>query len=219
MLQVFIIGQAPRPDLEEEIRAAVPGLRVHLRGALDGLSRQEIDALAPRDGADTLFTVLPSGEGVRISKAAVTARLRERLASVSGPVLLACTGSFKGLPERPDLVQPSAVLNALAEALLPRGRLGLFVPLPEQAEVLGSARGREGLSVVAVPLRPHGDEEARVAAARRMAAAAPDLVLLDCISYTRRDKAAAVAALPASCPVLLSVSVAARAAASLLPED
>ena len=49
-----------------------------------------------------------------------------------------------------------------------------------------------------------------------MAALKPDLVLMDCISYTRRDKAAVAAAV--ACPVLLSVSVAARAAACLVEE-
>lgn len=75
---------------------------------------------------------------------------------------------------------------------------------------------REGLTLAVIPLRPHADDAARTAAVREMATEAPDLVLLDCISYTRRDKAVAVAGL--SCPVLLSVTVAARAAASLLPE-
>ena len=196
--------------------AAAPGLKVALRGALDGMTRQEIAAIPPRDGADTLFTLLPSGEGVSISKAAVTTRMRAMLEATSGPVLLACTGTFKGLPERPDLVQPSAVLNGMAEALLPRGRLGLVVPLPEQAAALGASRARDGLSLAVVALRPGSDDAARAAAMAELAAQKPDLVLLDCISYTRRDKAAAVAALP--CPVLLSVAVAARAAASLLPE-
>lgn len=215
-LPVFVIGQAPRPDLEAEIAAAAPGVPVALRGALDGMTREEIAAIPPRDGADTLFTVLPSGEGVSISKVAVTQRMRGLLAETAGPVLLACTGTFKGLPERPDLVQPSAVLNGLAEALLPRGRLGLFVPLPEQAATLGASRSREGLSLAVVALRPYSDDAARAAAMAEMAAQKPDLVLLDCISYTRRDKVAAVAAL--ACPVLLSAAVAARAAASLLPE-
>jgi protein AroM len=216
MLQVLTIGQSPRPDLEEEIRAAVPGLPVALRGALDGLTRDELRAIAPRGDADTLFTVLPSGEAVTVSKAEVTARLRSALAATRGPVLLACTGAFKGLPARPDLVQPSAVLNALAEALLPRGRLGLFVPLPEQVETLGRARLRDGLQLRAVALQPHLDDAAREAAARDMAGFAPDLVLLDCMSYTRRDKAVLGAVL--SCPVLLAISVAAHAVAALLPE-
>ncbi len=217
MLQILIIGQAPRPDLEAELRAAAPGLRYRIAGALDGLTRTEIATLAPRDDADTLFTILPSGESVTISKADVTRRLLAKIAGVSGPTLLACTGSFKGMPERADLVQPSAVLNALAGALLPRGRLGLFVPLPEQVAGLGAERARDGLAVFAVALRPGGDDAARADAARQMAAHAPDLVLLDCISYTRRDKAVVAAAL--NCPVLLSVAVAARAAACLLAED
>ena len=216
MLQVVIIGQAPRVDLEAEIRAAVPGLAFRMQGALDGLSRGEIGALPPKDGADTLFTVLPSGEAITVSKAAVTQRLLGKVAAMTGPVLLACTGTFKGLPERAGLVQPSAVLNALAAALLPRGRLGLFLPLPEQAEALGGARQREGLEVLPIALRPQSDDAARADAAKRMAALKPDLVLMDCISYTRRDKAAVAAAV--ACPVLLSVSVAARAAACLVEE-
>lgn len=215
-LPVFVIGQAPREDLTAEIAAAVPGLRIAMRGALDGLARAEITALAPRDGADTLFTVLPSGEGVRVSKAEVTRRLRHMVAETTGTVLLACTGAFKGLPERPGLIQPSAVLNGLAEALLPRGRLGLFVPLAEQAAALRTSRARAGLTLAVVPLQPHADDATRAAAVREMAVAAPDLALLDCISYTRRDKVVAMAGL--SCPVLLSVAVAARAAASLMPE-
>jgi len=216
VLDVFVIGQAPRPDVEAEIRAAVPGLAIRMQGALDGLSRAEIGALAPKDGADTLFTVLPSGEAVTISKAAVTQRLRAKLAATERPVLLSCTGHFDGLPERPGLVQPSEVLNALATALLPRGRLGLFLPLAEQEEALGGARARDGLTVTTVALRPQGDDAARLAAAQRMAAARPDLVLLDCMSYSRRDKAVISTVL--SCPILLSISVAARAAASLLAE-
>jgi protein AroM len=216
MLRVITIGQSPRPDLEAEIAAAMPGLRVALEGALDGLPRAALDDLAPRDGADTLFTMLPSGEGIAVSKAAVTERLRARLAALRGPVLLACTGAFAGLPERVDLVQPSAVLNALAEALLPRGRLGLAVPFAAQIPTLAGKRARPGIETVAVALRPGGDDAARQAAARELAAARPDLVLLDCISYTRADAAAFRAAL--DCPVLLSVAVAARAAASLLPE-
>lgn len=216
MLQVLIIGQSPRPDLDAEIRAAVPGLDFRMSGALDGLSRPELDAFAPAEGADTLFTVLPSGETITVSKKKVTQRLVARLEAMAGPVLMACTGSFAGLPERPNLVQPSPVLNALAAALLPRGRLGLFLPLPEQVDAFGAARAQPGLTVHAIPLRPHSDDAAREAAARRMAAFAPDLVLLDCISYGRRDKAVIGAIL--RCPILLSVAVAARTAAGLLDE-
>lgn len=216
MLKVLCIGQSPRPDLAAEIEAAVPGLPLDLRGALDGLSRAGLDRLAPRDGADTLYTTLPSGEGITVSKAAVTTRMRALVEAARGPTLLACTGAFKGLPECPGLVQPSAVLNALAEALLPRGRLGILVPLPEQIPELRAARERPGLDVIGMALRPQGDDAARARVAAEMAAARPDLVLLDCISYTRADKAAFTRAL--ECPVLLASSIAARVAAAMLDE-
>jgi len=211
-LAVFTIGQAPRPGLLAEIAAAAPGLDIDLYGALDGLTRAEIDRLGPQKASDVLFTALPDGAAVTISKAAVTERLRGRLADISGPVLLACTGAFTGLPARPDLVQPSAVLNALAEALLPTGHLALVVPLAEQIETLTALRQRPGLRVSAVVQQPFTDPTPTVAA---LAPLRPDLILLDCISYTRRDKTAFAAL---GCPVLLAVAVAARAAASLLPE-
>ena len=50
VLPVFVIGQAPRPDLAAEIAAAAPGLPIAMRGALDGMTRDEIGAIPPRDG-------------------------------------------------------------------------------------------------------------------------------------------------------------------------
>ncbi len=215
-LQVLLIGQSPRPGLEAEIAAAAPGLDFATRGALDGMTREEVAGIRPKDGPDTLFTILPSGESVKISKAAATERLAVLLGGSEGPALLACTGAFKGLPDHPGLVQPSAVLNALGEALLPRGRLALFVPLAEQIPTLTGKRRREGLVVEAVALAPGSDDATIDAAAAAMAPFRPGLVLLDCMSYTRADKARIARTL--SCPILLSIAVAARAAASLLPE-
>jgi protein AroM len=217
-MRVFVIGQSPRPEVEAEIAAAVPGVTLILEGALDGLTREQIATeAAPLDAADTLFTVLPSGEATTISKTAVAARLALRLTSLSaGPALLCCTGAFKGLPRRPDIVQPSGVLNALAAALLPEGTLGLFVPVPEQVATLEKLRGRPGLRTTALTLQPLSDTEAIDEAAWRMAAHKPDLVILDCMSYTRADKARIATIL--ACPILLSITAAARATACLLAE-
>ncbi len=215
-MRVFVIGQSPRPDIEAEIAAAVPGIALRVEGALDGMSRERIAAeAAPRSDADALFTVLPSGETVTISKRFVSGRLAARLAE-GGPALLCCTGAFHGLPRRADIVQPSEVLNGLADSLLPTGTLGLFVPLAEQVATLSAKRARPGRRVVALPLSPLADAATIDAAARRMAAEKPDLVILDCMSYTRAGKTRIASIV--GCPILLSIAVAARAAASLLPE-
>ena len=70
---VVVIGQSPRPSIAAEISALLsPGVAIELRGALDGMSRAEIDAIPPRDGTDALFTLLPNGDAVKISKKAVS---------------------------------------------------------------------------------------------------------------------------------------------------
>ena len=72
---VVVIGQSPRPSVVNEIAAVLsPGLEIDLRGALDGMTRAEIDAIPPSDGHDALFTLLPNGDSVTISKKAVEAR-------------------------------------------------------------------------------------------------------------------------------------------------
>src|SRR5262245_14823034 len=78
---VVVIGQSPRPSIADEITAVLsPGMAVELRGALDGMSRTEIDAIPPMDGYDTLFTLLPDGDGVVISKKEVEKRAGQQLA-------------------------------------------------------------------------------------------------------------------------------------------
>src|SRR5260370_35346616 len=77
---VVVIGQSPRPSVAAEIAAVLsPGISIELRGALDGMSRAEIEAIPPTDGYDTLFTLLPNGDGIITSKKQVNRRARETL--------------------------------------------------------------------------------------------------------------------------------------------
>ena len=106
-------------------------------------------------------------------------------------------------------------MNGLAASLLPAGTLGLFVPLPEQTKTLSELRARSRVRVVALPLRPLSNATVVDAAARQMAEQRPDLVILDCMSYSRADKARI--AVIVDCPILLPLVVAARVMACLLP--
>jgi protein AroM len=208
-LGAIVIGQSPRPDIERLLQDAVgPSTEVRLVGSLDGLSRPEIDRLTPVDAADTMFTKLPDGSGVVISKRAVTERAQVLIdrfaASGAGATVMCCTGAFGGLAPAGVVVFPSAVLSGLAQGLLPSGRLGLFVPLPAQMHALARKWERPGVEVVAEPLLPLADDAESMAAADRLAARRPDLVIMDCISYTPAHRAAVRQRL--ACPVLLAVT-------------
>ena len=72
-LLVLTIGQAPRHDLVTELTDALggpgPGPRpIEVRGALDGLSLDEITSLVTVADADALHTRLPGDVDVVVSK-------------------------------------------------------------------------------------------------------------------------------------------------------
>ena len=216
---VVVIGQSPRPSVAAEIAAVLsPGISIELRGALDGMSRAEIEAIPPTDGYDTLFTLLPDGDGIIISKKQVERRASERLAQLKQDgvdvTMLACTGKFPNLTPEGLVILPSAVLHRLVEAVLPKGRLGVFSPLPEQTALIDRKWQREGIEVVGVTLRPGSDEAAVDSAAQAMAALRPNLVVMDCMGYTSANKARL--RLGYSGPVILAIAAAARVVEELV---
>ncbi|MEO7242874.1 MAG: AroM family protein [Variovorax sp.] len=218
-LGIVTIGQAPRGDLAALFAEHAPaGTKVILRGCLDGMSGAEIEAIRPEHGGETLYTRLRGDRDVKISKKAVIAgspgvlaRLREDGADV---IVYACTGDFPPMKGDQGVLFPSRVLNGLSAALLPHGRLGILIPLAEQAEQLASKWARPGLEIVAEALAPSADAAEADAAARRLAACAPDLVAMDCMSYTPATKAWVKPAL--GVPTLLAITATGRVLREML---
>jgi len=217
-LGIAVIGQAPRPEIAALYAAGVPPeTRIVLRGCFDGLSDAEIDARAPQSPADALYTPLP-GREVKISKRAVAERAPATLAALrrdgADAIVFNCTGEFPPMAGDAGVLFPSRVLNGLAGALLPRGRLGLLIPIPEQAEILSEQRSRPGVEVVVEVLRPSADSAAAAEAAQRLAARNPDLVAMDCMSYTPATKEIAHRWIKA--PILLALTATSRVLRELL---
>jgi protein AroM len=218
-LGVITIGQAPRDDIAALFaELAPPGTKVILRGALDGMSYAEIDAIKPEYGGDTLYTRLRGDRDVKISKKAVIARSPQIIAKLRDDgcdaIVYACTGDFPPMPGDENVLFPSRILNGLVTGLLPRGRLGLLIPLAEQAEKLGSKWARPGLEVFAEALAPSAEREEADAAALRLAAKAPDLVAMDCMSYTPTTKEWVKPRLGA--PALLAITATGRVLREML---
>jgi protein AroM len=218
-LGIAVIGQAPRDDIAAIFAAALPpNTRIVVRGCLDRLSDAEVDALPPRDGDDTLYTRLRGERDVKISKAAVIERAPAALDGLrkdgADVLLFACTGAFPPMRGDAGVVFPSRILAGLAAGLLPKGRLGLLVPAPEQIAKLKQKWERPGVEIVAEALIPSASAAETEAAARRLAAHRPDLVAMDCISYGLETRAVLRGVVKA--PALLAVSATARVLQELL---
>ena len=218
-LGVITIGQSPRDDVRQLFAdQSPPGTAISLVGCLDGLSRAEIDELPPLDDADSLYTRLPDGRDVKISKQAVIARAPQALARLrsegADAIVFACTGEFPdGMADGP-VVMPSRLLNGIVAGLLPQGRLALLVPIAEQVEHLPKKRARSGLEVFAECLAPSASPAEAAQAAERLRARKPDMVVMDCISYGPDTKTAVREVL--GVPVLLAITATGRVVGEML---
>jgi protein AroM len=218
-LGIAVIGQAPRDDIAALFAAQAPvGTTVILRGCLDGMSDAEVAAIAPEDGGDTLYTRLPGNRDVKISKKAVVERAPATLAKLrddgADALVFNCTGAFPAMPGDAGVLFPSRVLAGLTAGLLPTGRLGLLVPLAEQAKKLTEKWQRPGVEVVVEALAPSASDAEAEAAAVRLKARAPDLIAMDCMSYTPATKD--IIKRVTDVPTLLGVTATARVLRELL---
>lgn len=219
VIGLLVIGQSPRPALQTEFRHVLREDEAELKvmGALDHLDDAGLAAAAPTSDADTLYTTLPDGRSVLISKTAVTEGMRARLDDMAREnvdvTVVACTGMFAGL-EAPGVHFASNLITGAVDGCMPGpGRLGIFIPSPAQAAACLKRWERPGRTCFAVPLQPDADDAAIRAAAADMAAQSPDLVVHDCISYTRasRQLAAGIHGTQA----ILAAAICARFAAEL----
>src|SRR5216117_3967473 len=91
-----------------------PGVEIREAGALDGLGRPQIDALAPGPGDDIFMTRLADGAPVFVAKRHITPRVVAKVAELErgGATLTAllCTGTFERLAASRTLLQPQQVL-------------------------------------------------------------------------------------------------------------
>ena len=181
------IGQSPRPDVVPEILsmlgAGAAGIEAVEAGALDGLSRQEVRAGAPRGGEMPLVSRLRSGEEVVVGEHFVEERVAALLRRIPADEVAAilCTGPFSGIAERRGLVKAGPVFDrALRQACSPGDTVGMLIPEPRQEE---DARRRvpAGTRCVIGVASPYSDDRVGERLAERFRGV--DVVGLNCLGY------------------------------------
>jgi protein AroM len=158
---VIVIGQTPRPDLVEPVRARLPpGSSLLELGALDGMDPEDISRLEARGAGDApLATRLADGRRVVLDESILaplvegaTGRAREAGATVG---LLLCAGGFERITPAIPLLRPPAAAAALLRTL-GLARLAVVVPMASQAEP--SRRRWQDAGFDASPVVASGEE-------------------------------------------------------------
>lgn len=214
------IGQSPRVDVIPEIAALLrPDVKIEEAGALDGLSMEEIEKMAPRSGDYVLVTRLADGSSVQVAERHITPLVREKIAGhfTKGIplVLLLCTGEFPGFDASGLLIRPQKVLFNAVSAVAEGMRLGVLTPSPDQVEQSEKRWRKVSETVLSLPSSPYVNPmEAAELAARKLKAWDVKMTVLDCMGYTFAMQGL-VREITGK-PVILARGIAARTVAELL---
>jgi protein AroM len=202
------IGQTPRDDVADELEKVLgPEIRVVQAGALDGVARGEIDALAPAADEDALITRLRDGTEVIVGKSRILSRLQaclDRVAGESEAATILCAGVFPAFRSPHPVVMPERCMAGMVDAVFDGRRLGVIVPIDEQRESYRARWSRVDPGVTVVVASPYDDAARLVDAAEELRRAGTSLVVMECMGFTSgmkqivRDITGAPALLPAT---------------------
>lgn len=188
------IGQAPRDDVTCDLMP-IFGSKVELlqRGALDGLTLDEIRPFAPEDGDYVLVSKLLDGTSVTFAEKHILPRLQQAIdeleANGAELIVFFCTGSFPdSLRSSVPLVYPCDILHRIVPLLTRTSDIIAITPSPLQVRQNEKKWGGYVRQCRALAASPYGAWEDLQAAARKARELPGDLIVLDCIGFDQKMK-------------------------------
>ena len=214
------IGQSPRVDVTPDIMP-IFGEQVELiqAGALDGLSREEIERMAPKEDDYVLVSRLNDGSFAKFGERFILERMQQCIHRLEEQgaflIMIFCAGSFPDVfQSKVPLVYPAKILNGLAKALSKNSNIIVITPDEQQIQQAYDQWGPIVKKVTPIPANPYGDIEEVYNAARKAKDIEADLIVMDCIGFTREAKN--IVASISKKPVLLCRTTMARVVTELL---
>ncbi|MBT3942263.1 MAG: hypothetical protein HOE75_11515 [Chloroflexi bacterium] len=213
MLGLVTIGQTPRPDFEAAFKEYVPGVEFRIVGALDGLEPGEIDDLSAQPGDYPLHMLLADGSTADIQLETLQPIVKQTMLNLvsdgASAIGLLCTGRFPEFEVGVPVLEPGKLLPAVAGAIATSGRVGVVTPIESQREIVREIWESDGFSPTVAVSSPYHEGQIE-AAAKVMAEAKPELVVLDCMGLgpDHRDEFTRLS----GCPTLTAQTLLAKVA-------
>lgn len=187
------VGQSPRTDVTPTIKEMV-GTEVEFieKGALDGLTKEEVARLAPAAGDYVLVTRMRDGASVKVARKHVFTRIQKCIEELEEMgvdfTLLVCTGEFPKIEAKKLLIMLDVLVPNVVWGILKRGKLGIVVPEKGQIPLLKRKWKKKEVSLVITAANPYGKIRALEEAGNFLAKEDVDLIVLDCIGFTPQAK-------------------------------
>jgi protein AroM len=217
---IITIGQSPRADVVPEMTAFFEeGTEVLERGALDGLTLEQVRAYAPEAGMIHLCTCMRDGTEVVVAKEKLLPRIQEAIDDLNRKqvalILLLCVGEFPKFRSSCLVVEPQKIVDHCIDGLINAShRLGIVIPIAEQEDWVRETFSKLTPSVTVAVASPYAGQNDLHAAAAILKAAACDLIVMYCMGFNRQ-LTRPIREISAK-PVIVSSTIVARTIGELL---
>ncbi len=215
---LITVGQSPRTDVTRELKDCFDrNVELIEVGALDGITEEELSAIAPRKNETALVSRLCDGRQVIFAEERILPRLQKCIDQLQAQgaevVLFLCTGKFPPFISKVPLLFPYEILRTLLPVV--GGKQALTVIVPDELQIDESVNDWSQFAdhVQVIAASPYGCVDDLLQRVMQTPIEG-EVIVLDCIGYTREAKQK-IAAISGK-RVLLARTVAARIAAEII---
>lgn len=186
---MLTIGQSPRKDITGEIEAVLnQNIQIVENGALDGLSKKEVQQYRPDPHETALVTRLRNGQSVKVGKKKITPLMQKsinQLASTVELITVLCAGEFPTLESEKILIRPSRLTHGFVTALFSQNHIGVLFPTVDQQEMIEHHWSDVNKATLRC-YQPYGEKETTLEEiGREFSAKKVDAIILDCLGYSK----------------------------------
>ncbi len=208
------LGQSPRADILDEMRALVPSVHWIEQGALDDVDEADLARLGPQTGEFPLVTRVRQGRPIVVGGVAIRPLLQraiDRVGADADLVVVLCSTPVS-LQSRLPLLHPDRLLSAAVASLASSNLVAVVTPRADQVRTQRDRWRSFGFPSVVLHASPFGDEDFESIGWRARRAGA-SLIVLDCFAYSGEVKARLEEA--SGLPTILARSIVASMAGEL----
>ena len=188
------VGQSPRDDVTPDL-TPILGSNVLLieGGGLDGLSKEEILSMAPKEGDDVLVSRLNDHTSATFAERLILPRIQAQIERMEAEgvelIMMFCTGVFPDtIHSNVPLIYPCQLLERLVPLLTKQSHLIVVTPSPLQKNAAKVRWSQFVDKVEVISASPYEHLELLPTAAKEAASLPGDLILLDCIGFSSKMK-------------------------------
>ncbi|MFZ7101234.1 MAG: AroM family protein [Peptococcaceae bacterium] len=190
-LGIVVLGQAPRLDFTDEFLSLLPpGIDIVQKGALDGLSTNQILALRPKKEENKLVTMLNDGTSVNLSTMEihkiVQCKVQELVDTGIEVVFIVCTDNFHISSSKAVILTPFEIMKERLKIESRESTIGIIVPEKDQVQTAVDKWKQTGIkNILAGCASPYKDFTEVLSTANRLKKSGSDKILLDCMGFSK----------------------------------